>query len=149
MNDATFEVLPPLPRDLAEGAVRTLKTVLERIPDQPLKCCFVGNWTTDAFQLLEFNDISPENFQFPAAVVRQHVTKLDAEYVMTVLDIAWAASRTVSVSIETRDATYASSFPVVPKGDGSAAMALGPGRFERLRKHTSPFARMLRRRSRC
>lgn len=148
MENATFEILPAGPRDLAEGAVRTLKTVLERIPDQPLKCCFVGNWTTDAFQLVEFNDISPPNFQFPAAIVRQHVKKLDAEYVMTVLDMATATSRTVGVSIETRDATYASSFTVVPKGDGSAAMALGPGRFERLRKHTSPFARMLRGRSR-
>jgi hypothetical protein len=148
MNDTTFDVLPALPRDLAEGAVRTLKTVLERIPDQPLKCCFVGNWTTDAFQLLEFNDISPENFQFSAAIVRQHVKKLDAEYVMTVLDMATPMPRTVSVSIETREGTYASCFPVVSKGDGSAAMALGPGRFERLRKHTSPFARMLRARSR-
>jgi len=148
MDNVTFEILPALPRDLAEGAVRTLKTVLERIPDQPLKCFFIGNWTTDAFQLVEFNDISPPNFQFPAAIARQHVKKLDAEYVMTVLDMGTARARTVSVSIETRDGTYGSSFPVVPKGDGSAALGLGPGRFERLRKHTSPFARMLRGRCR-
>ena len=148
MNNATFEILPALPRDLAEGAVRTLKTVLERIPDRPLRCCFVGNWTTDVFQLLEFNDVAPEDFLFPAAIVRQYAEELNAEYVMTVLDIANATSRTVNISIETREGTYASGFPVVPKGDGSNAMALGPGQFQRLKRHFSPFARMLRRRSR-
>jgi hypothetical protein len=148
MNNATFEILPALPRDLAEAAVRVLTKLLERIPDEPLQCCYVGNWTTNAQHLIELNARNLPNLQFAAEVVRVKAREINADYVMTVLDIEGPQTRTANVSIETRDVTYACQFPVVSKADGGKALALGPGRFERLRKHTSPLAGLLRARKR-
>jgi len=148
MDNATFANLPDEAKGLAQGAVRTLTKLLERLPDERLRCCFMGNWTTDQNYVFHFDDTSPENFHLAAAFARQKVKELNADYVMTVLDMLGPLSRTASVSIETRNGTYACGFPVVRKQGGGEAMALGPGQFVRLRKHTSPFARMLSARAR-
>lgn len=148
MTDATFEVLPVLLRGVAEASVRVLATVLERTPDARHQRCYIGNWTTNERQLFELDASSPMNLQAAAEIVRVRAREISADYVMTVLDMAGPQSRTVNLSIETRDVTYACEFPVRSNAEGNAALVLGPGRFERLKKHTSPLAGLLRARKR-
>jgi hypothetical protein len=139
----TFAALPALCQDLAQGAVRTLTDLLKRLPDEPLRCCFAGNWTTNKTHFVEFTSFIDINLLLYASQVRQKAKAIDADYVMTVLDTTGPLPRAVSISIETHNGSYVCLFPVLREQAGSPALTLGPARFEQRKRLVGPFSRLI------
>lgn len=141
MEETTFSLLPDEAMGLAEGAIRTVTRVLRHVPEQPLRCCFAGNFATNQTQLIEFEDTSAEALTLAARVVRQKAAELEAHYVMTVLDMP-GPPRAVTIGVETRTGTYVAKCSVFRENPGDWGLTLGPCQFSE-GELPSPFDTLL------
>lgn len=142
LNPKTFSILPPLCRELAQGMTRALLSILQHKPESTVRCCCIGNWTTNERKFLDFADIGPVALEESANDAHQLAVSINAEYVMTALDLP-GPPRSTTVGIETHSGTYVVTFPIVRKSALGTELTLGPAKFKRSEQLPAPFDYLL------
>jgi len=145
MSHSTFSALPDELHLLAVNCVYVLRRAIAEHPAEPLRCCFVGNLSSKKEELLMFDSVSATSLQEDAMEAHLRAQALDADYVVTVLDLP-GPPRNALVGIETCEATYQCVFPVVRKSPRTQNLKLGRAAFTRCKELPGPFDGLLPRR---